>query len=122
MPVTRDESQRRRGQRNDRKSETVKRKPDADTDSLKVLSEAKELMQTLVSLIAELKKPSVSTIDRQQKVQPAATGGITCYFCRQKGHISRDCPERVQTQRKSQGNGNLPEQGRRQKTTGNHLN
>ena len=91
-------------------------------DSLKVLSETKELVQTLVSQIADLKKSDMPTVGKpSQKTQLIATG-VTCYSCRQKGHIARDCPDRNQSKKGGPGNSNYTEEGKKENKPRKHLN
>ena len=112
VPVTRDENPKKKaqGQRFESKPLTTAQKSTPETESMKVLTETKELMQTLVSQIAELKKPGETAQD-QQKKQQTAQGGITCYSCHLKGHFSCDCPEKVQ---KGQNNNRPTGQGKKQ--------
>ena len=89
MPVKDEGSNQRRGYRTEKKTDTPTQKAAQEIESMKVLSETKELVQTLVSQIAELKNPDMSTTGRPQKTQLTATE-VTCYSCRQKGHIAHD--------------------------------
>ena len=116
LPVKEGGNNQCRGYRNEKKADVPVQKASQEMDSLKVLSETKELVQTLVSQIADMKKPDVSTAGRtSQKTKPIATG-VTCYSCRQKGHIARDCPNRDQSKWRD------PEEGKIGNQPLHHLN
>ena len=120
MPVQEGGSNQRRGYRSEKKTDAPAQKATQESDSLKVLTETKELVQSLVSQMAELKKPNVISTDRPQKTPTAS--GITCYSCRQKGHIARECPEKEQVKRGQGNSTSKSEQGKRDNTSKNHLN
>lgn len=75
------------------KSENRERAAGSD-DSLKLLTETRDLVQNLVTQIKDIASSSQS----KQTVQPIASQqrrGIVCYGCNEQGHIIRDCPKRV---------------------------
>ena len=122
LPVKEGGDNQRRRYRNEKKTDVPVQKSSQEMDSLKVLSETKELVQTLVSQIADLKKPDMPIIGKpSQKTQLIATG-VTCYSCRQKGHIARDCPDRNQSKKGGPGNSNYPEEGKKENKPREHLN
>ena len=120
MPVQEGGSNQRRGYRSEKKTDAPAQKATQESDSLKVLTETKELVQSLVCQMAELKKPNVISTDRPQTTPTAS--GITCYSCRQKGHIARECPGKEQSKRGQGNSTSKSEQGKRENTSKNHLN
>ena len=65
-----------------------------DNASMKVLSEAKSLMQDLVNQIQELTKITSGNTAMQQQQRPIRGRNVVCYGCGVLGHIVRDCPQK----------------------------
>ena len=89
MPVKGAESNQHKGYNNKKSIDAPTQKTTQDVDAIQKLAEA---VQTLVGQIAELKKHNLLGTDRPQPT----TSGLTCYSCKQKGHIARECPEKDQ--------------------------
>ena len=91
------------------------------SDSMKILTETRDMIQTLVS---QLKNQAES-----KKQQPQVAGGfsgrktIQCYECKEYGHIVRDCPKSGRS-RYSRGKvkENIPHQQPVQQLQNNSLN
>ena len=63
-------------------------------ESLKVITAAKDMMQTFMDKMKEIAQPINGPPARQQYGNPPGRRLITCYGCQQQGHIIRDCPNR----------------------------
>lgn len=109
-------------QRGERKTEAIASNPVPQPESLKVLSETKELIQALANQISELKKTAERAPDKQPATQPVSGGGILCYGCRQRGHIVKDCPLRSRQQIQRTKTVSRENDQRQNKPTDNHLN
>lgn len=66
----------------------------SESESLKVLSEAKDMMQTLISQMQEFSKTSGNFTVRQQENKSNKGRNIICFGCSQLGHVVRECPQR----------------------------
>ena len=62
--------------------------------SMKVLSEAKSLMQDLAKQIQKLTKVTSGNTAMQQQQRPIRSRNVVCYGCGVLGHIIRDCPQK----------------------------
>ena len=77
----------------EKKSETEGSVTGSD-GSLKLLSETRDLMQNLVTQVANIANGKQSTpITQPRANQPRR--GVVCYGCNEQGHIIRDCPRKA---------------------------
>ena len=76
------------------------------SESLKVITAAKDMMQTFMDKMKEIAQPINGPPVRQQYGNPPGRRSITCYGCQQQGHIIRDCPNRASKTENQGGRGN----------------
>ena len=83
------------------------------SESLKVITAAKEMMQTFMDKMKEIAQPVTGSAARPQYGNSYGGRMITCYGCQQQGHILRNCP-----QKSNRNAGKKPEnQGNRENHT-----
>ncbi|MCG8046378.1 MAG: hypothetical protein N0E48_12120, partial [Candidatus Thiodiazotropha endolucinida] len=65
----------------------------APADSLQLLTETRDLMQSLMTQMSCIANKTNQTT--QQRNGQTQRRGIVCYSCNEPGHISRDCPNKT---------------------------
>ena len=87
------------------KNDSGNAKQTAETESLKVLTEAKDMMQKLMKQMQDIVKSNgpVTTMQQEQKLFRGRN--VIRYGCSQIGHVVRECPQRTNRPigKKSQG-------------------
>ena len=94
LPVKKDKVQNLKEDRRQQKKGSNKSAYAEDNASMKVLSEAKSLMQDLVNQIQELTKVASGNKAMQQQQRSIRGRNVVCYGCGVLGHIVRDCPQK----------------------------
>ena len=69
-------------------------KQTAETESLKVLTEAKNMMQKLMKQMQDIVKSNGPVTTMQQEQKPFRGRNVVFYGCSQIGHVIRECPQR----------------------------
>lgn len=80
--------------KNELKNDLGKAKQTAETESLKVLTEAKDMMLKLMKQMQDIVKSNGSVTTVQQEQKPFRGRNVVCYGCSQIGHVIRECPQR----------------------------
>ena len=93
VPTT--DEQKRKPRDNWPKKAVAKQPEIPQNESLKVITAAKDMMQTFMDKMKEITQPINGPPARQQYGNPSGRRLITCYGCQQQGHIIRDCPNRA---------------------------
>ena len=128
VPTKKEPSHNKKTCKDAEKKDPLEVHPSTENESLKVLSEAKDMLQTLMLQMQEFSKVKSVEKPTQQEYKPQRSRNVVCYNCSQKGHISRDCPQKVNKPsfraqmhypRYDQG---PPQRGIQNNTTGNPLN
>ena len=94
LPARKDKVQNLKEDRRLQKKGSDKSAYAEDNASMKVLSEAKSLMQDLAKQIQELTKVTSGNTAMQQQQRPIRGRNVICYGCGGLGHIVRDCPQK----------------------------
>lgn len=71
-----------------------KGKQTIEVESLKVLNEAKGILQTLMNQMQMVVKDKGQAGTQQHSSRPFKGRNIVCYGCQEEGHVIRDCPKR----------------------------
>ncbi|MCG7867519.1 MAG: hypothetical protein JAY74_14290 [Candidatus Thiodiazotropha taylori] len=71
-----------------------KGKQTIEVESLKVLNEAKDMLQTLMNQMQMVVKDKGQVGTQQHSSRPFKGRNIVCYCCQEEGHVIRDCPKR----------------------------
>ena len=79
---------------NESKNDLGNAKQTAETESLKVLTEAKGIMQMLMKQMQDIVKSNGPVTTMQQEQKPFRGRNVVCYGCSQIGHVIRECPQR----------------------------
>lgn len=79
---------------NELKNDLGNAKQTAETESLKVLTEAKDMMQKLMKQMQDIVKSNGPVTTMQQEQKPFRGRNVVCYGCSQIGHVIRECPQR----------------------------
>ena len=95
VPVKKETSHNKKTCKDEEKKDPLEVQPSTENESLKVLSEAKDMLQTLMLQMQEFSKVKSVEKPAQQDNKPQRSRNVVCYSCSQKGHISRDCPQKV---------------------------
>ena len=94
LPAKKDKVQNLKEDRRQQKKGSDKSAYAEENASLKVLSEAKSLMQDLVKQIQEFTRVTSGNTAMQQQQRPIRGRNVICYGCGVLGHIVRDCPQK----------------------------
>ncbi|MCG7879269.1 MAG: retrotransposon gag domain-containing protein, partial [Candidatus Thiodiazotropha endolucinida] len=94
LPAKNDTSQKKKAERTDQKRDSGNLKSDTEKESLKVLTEAKDMMTSLMNQMQEIVKSTNTAPTQQQEQKPFRGRNIVCYGCSQMGNVIRDCPQR----------------------------
>ena len=95
VPAKKETSHNKKTCKDAEKKDPLEVHPSTENESLKVLSEAKDMLQTLMLQMQEFSKVKSVEKPTQQEYKPQRSRNVVCYNCSQKGHISRDCPQKV---------------------------
>ena len=71
-----------------------KGKQTIEVESLKVLNEAKDMLQTLMNQMQMVVKDKGQVGTQQHSSRPFKGRNVVCYCCQEEGHVIRDCPKR----------------------------
>ena len=88
LPSKKESDQKKKAGKED--SGTVK--PMVEVESLRILTEAKDLLKTLMTQMQVVAKGATGT--QQQESRPFRGRSIVCYGCQEVGHVIRDCPKK----------------------------
>ena len=77
---------------NESKNDLGNAKQTAETESLKVLTEAKDMMQKLMKQMQDIVKSNGPVTTMQQEQKTFRSTNVVCYGCSQIGHVIRECP------------------------------
>ena len=72
---------------------------------MNMITETRDLLQTLVSQLANQQGSGVSKSQQQTNAGFARRGNVQCYACKLTGHFARDCPNRAGNQEGSRNTG-----------------
>lgn len=64
-----------------------------EVESLKVLNEAKDMLQTLMNQMQMVVKDKGQVGTQPHSSRPFKGRNIVCYCCQEEGHVIRDCPK-----------------------------
>ena len=63
---------------------------------MKIITETRDLMQTLVSNLTNQESSNTGKRNQQQaNAGFSRRGKVQCYACQEFGHMARDCPSRL---------------------------
>ena len=95
VPAKKETAHNKKTCKDEEKKDPLEVHSSTENESLKVLSEAKDMLQTLMLQMQEFSKVKSVEKPAQQEYKPQRSRNVVCYNCSQKGHISRDCPQKV---------------------------
>ncbi|MCG8032792.1 MAG: hypothetical protein JAZ03_11540, partial [Candidatus Thiodiazotropha taylori] len=94
------------------------------TNQGNTLTELKDMVKALTGKVEDLQKRNTEASDYQRKAAGVSSDSrIICFACNNRGHISRNCPEKMRA--RSTGNGGTRQpanQGRADRSNNDHLN
>ena len=93
VPASTERPQSKKLSRTGQPTEQAETKVNAPEDSMKVLTETRDLIQTLVTQIKEQSQTDKKA--PQGNTPQAGKKRFVCYGCQQPNHILRDCPNRT---------------------------
>ena len=93
VPASAERPQSRKLSRTGQPTERTETKVNSPEDSMKVLTETRDLIQTLVTQIKEQSQTDKKA--PQGNTPQAGKKRFVCYGCQQPNHILRDCPNRT---------------------------
>ena len=105
MPTKQEASQIKKNPRKDLRTEQTTEQSKAQVDSMKVLTETRDLMQELVTQLKSQTKGEFSKKPQQAGTSFGVRGNVQCYACKLRGHFARDCPNRAGDQAGSRNTG-----------------
>lgn len=102
----------------------VELNPTQSTDQGTSMSELKDMVKALTDKVEELQKRNTVASDHQRKASGVGNDSrIVCYACNNRGHISRNCPEKIRVQSTSNSeNRQSANQGRADRNSNTPLN
>ena len=111
IPVKTDKNIVKKSNRSNQQGEPGKTDASGQSASMKMITETRDLLQTLVSQLTN-KDSSNTGMKCQQQISAGFSnkGKIQCYACHELGHFARDCPTRSRQSNSNEGNrkGNIP--------------
>ena len=105
VPTKQEASQIKKNPRKDLRTEQTTEQSKAQVDSMKVLTETRDLMQELVTQLKSQTKGEFSKKPQQAGTSFGGRGNVQCYACKLRGHFARDCPNRAGDQAGSRNTG-----------------
>ncbi|MEW8545026.1 MAG: hypothetical protein AB2693_15995, partial [Candidatus Thiodiazotropha sp.] len=93
VPASSEKPQSRKPLRTGQSVQQAEAKANAPTDSMKVLTETRDLVQALVTQIKEQSQTGKKV--QQDNTSQVGKKRFVCYGCQQPNHILRDCPNRA---------------------------
>ncbi|MEW8546416.1 MAG: hypothetical protein AB2693_23100, partial [Candidatus Thiodiazotropha sp.] len=94
LPAKNDAAQKKKAEKTDQKKDLGNQRNITEKESMKVLTEAKDMMQSLMNQMQEIVKASNTTSTQKQEPKSFRGRNIVCYGCSQLGHVIRECPQR----------------------------
>ena len=105
VPAKTDKNVAKKPNRSNQQGEQGKTDASGQSDSMKMITETRDLLQTLVSQLTK-KESSNTGMKSQQQISTgfSSKGKIQCYACHELGHFARDCPTRSRQSDSNEGN------------------
>ena len=115
VPVKTDKNYPKKTTRSSQQGEQGKSDATGTSDSMKVITETRDLLQTLVSHMTNQDSSDANKKSPQQtNAGFSRRGKVQCYACQEFGHFAKDCPTRSGKSGSSASNGRGPNQGLRE--------
>ena len=125
IPAKTDKPESKKTNRSGQQVEQAGRNATGENDSMEVLTETRDLVQTLVSHLQDQANSNAGKKSQQQENAGfSRRGKVQCYGCREFGHIAKDCPSKSDRTGSNTRNvrRNVPSQHQGQQTERNPLN
>lgn len=95
VPVKSDKSSTKKPIKQEKIAENTESVAESPKDTMKILTETRELMQSLMTQVTNIANRNQNTQIPQQRTSQIPRRGIVCYGCNESGHVVRECPHKT---------------------------